>query len=245
MVTKLDPENPQKEYTGVWITKDVMECEELSPTDKIAYAEIACFEECYASNAWLAKRIGRSETTASRCVAHLIELGFVEQCGFDGRFRKVRVVKNGKPSQKCLGSLGKNDKADSSKMTNIDKRKDKSIDNMDTNVSIGKATKNEVVRSQRSLDIDQAFVIWEEVMGYPLQANKTDRHAIHNMLQRKDMDLNKLRMLVMLVKKSQADRYKRFSISDYTDLKYKMNDLIAWAHEKSAQQHQDSKLVEI
>lgn len=133
--------------------------------------------------------------------------------------------------------------------TNAYKSNIKCLDNLNenktTNVVLGKDTKNEVVRSQRSLEIDQAFVIWEEVMGYPLQANKTDRFAIHNMLQRKDMNLDKLRMLVMLVKKSQADRYKRFSISDYTDLKYKMNELIAWAHEKSAQQKKDSKIVEI
>ena len=100
-------------------------------------------------------------------------------------------------------------------------------------------------RTQRSLDIDEAFVIWEEVMGYPLQANKTDRQSLNAILSRKGMDLDKLRLLVALVKKSQTDRYKRFSIVNYTDLMYKTNDLIAWAHEKAAQQKQDSKVVEV
>lgn len=137
--------------------------------------------------------------------------------------------------------------------TNAYKTNIKCLDNsnkslMDTNVSIGPeapAENSQPVRSQRSLEIDEAFRIWEEVMGYPLQANKTDRPAVHNMLQRKDMDLDKLRMLIVLVKKSQADRYKRFSITDFTSLKYKQNELIAWAHEKAAQQKQDSKVVEV
>ena len=239
MERNYDPDNPEKEYTGVWIPREVMEDESLSATDKMTFAEIACFVECYASNAWLAKRIGRSETTASRSVARLIEMGYVEACGFDGRFRKVRVVKNDKPKQKRQGRLGKNDKAASSKMTNIDNSKDNSK-NIGTIVPMA-----EKPRTQRSLDIDEAFVIWEEVMGYPLQANKTDRQSLNAILSRKGMDLDKLRLLVALVKKSQTDRYKRFSIVNYTDLMYKTNDLIAWAHEKAAQQKQDSKVVEV
>ena len=60
----IDPNNPVKEYTGVWIPREVMECEQLTPVEKIAYGEIASFSKCYASNAWLAKRIGKSESTA-------------------------------------------------------------------------------------------------------------------------------------------------------------------------------------
>lgn len=245
---KLDPDDPSKEYTGVWIPKDVMECNELCATDKMTYAEIASFTECYASNEWLAERIGRSVSTASKSVNRLIELGFVEPCGFNGRFRKVRVANGYKPSKKRRGSLVKNGESASQKMADRDNSKDNSIHLMDTNVSIGPeapAENSQLVRSQRSLEIDEAFRIWEEVMGYPLQANKTDRPAVHNMLQRKDMDLDKLRMLIVLVKKSQADRYKRFSITDFTSLKYKQNELIAWAHEKAAQQKQDSKVVEV
>ena len=238
MTQELDPDNPIKEYTGVWIPKEVMESDDISPLDKLVYGEIACFEECYASNAWLAKRIGRSESTASRSVAKLIELGFVESCGFNGRFRLVRVCKNSKPTQKCLGRLRKNSKAAYAKMPNIDKSIDKSIDIVSNDTKEIQPTKNEVVRSQRSLDIDQAFVIWEEELGYHLAANKTDRRYINILLNKKDMDLDKLRTMVKLVAVSQADKYKRFSITNYTDLYYKTNDLMAWAREKQAQNQQ-------
>lgn len=110
---------------------------------------------------------------------------------------------------------------------------------IDTKVSIVENSQNnEVIRSQRSLDIDQAFVIWEEELGYPLAANKTDRRYINILLNKKDMDLDKLRTMVKLVAVSQADKYKRFSITNYTDLYYKTNDLMAWAREKQAQNQQ-------
>lgn len=121
--------------------------------------------------------------------------------------------------------------------------------NLDTKVSKEQSSEilptNEVVRTQRSLDIDQAFVIWEEVMGYPLAANKTDRNYINILLNKKGMDLDKLRNMVRLVEASQHDKYKRFSITNYTELYYKTNDLMAWAKEKQAQMQTNQTVAEI
>lgn len=117
--------------------------------------------------------------------------------------------------------------------------------NIDTKVSIDESSQNLPVRTQRSLDIDQAFLIWEEVMGYPLQVNKTDRRYINILLNKKDMDLDKLRTLVRLVEASQHDKYKRFSITNYTELYYKTNDLMAWAREKHAQQSSNATTLEV
>lgn len=241
MSNEVDPDNPVKEYTGVWIPKAVMECSLLSPIDKIVYGEIACFEECYGSNEWLAKRIGRSVSTASRCVSRLIDLGFVEPCGFNGRFRAIRIVKNCKPTQKCLGSLRKNDKADYAKMPNIDKSIDKSID-IESKDSIEELPAKE---DKRNPNIDEAFAIWEEVMGYKLHQTTKERFSVNSILRRKEMSLDKLRVLILLVEASQHDKYKRFSISCFTDLMYKTNDLMAWAREKQAQQQTNSELMEV
>jgi hypothetical protein len=95
------------------------------------------------------------------------------------------------------------------------------------------------------LDIDQAFLIWEEVMGYPLQAAKKERMSINSILSRKGMDLDKLRLMVRLVAESQSDKYKRFSISSYTDLLYKTNELMAWAREKQAQNQSSSNVARV
>lgn len=242
MTREIDPDNPVKEYTGVWIPKAVMECDNLSPIDKLVYGEIACFEECYASNEWLAKRIGRGATTASKCVSKLIETGFVEQCGFNGRFRLVRVVKNCKPCRKLKGCLAENCKSALQKTANIDKSKEQSIDNLDTKVSKEESHVEVVKVDKRNQDINEAFVIWEEVMGYPLHETTKERFSINSILRRKEMNLDKLRILIRLVEASQHDKYKRFSISSFTDLMYKTNDLMAWAKEKQAQQQSTNTL---
>lgn len=239
-----DPDNPIKEYTGVWMPKEVMECNDLAAIDKLTFAEIASFDVCYASNEWLAKRIGRSVTTASKSISRLIELGFVEACGFNGRFRQVRVVKNCKHCQKRQGRLVKNDKAALQKTTSIDNSIDKSID-IGTKVPKALGPVEEPVRTQRSLDIDQAFLIWEEVMGYPLAAAGKERFSINSILSRKGMDLDKLRLMVRLVAESQSDRYKRFSISSYTDMLHKTNELMAWAREKHAQNQSNATTMEV
>lgn len=103
----IDPNNPVKEYTGVWIPREVMECEQLTPVEKIAYGEIASFTKCYASNAWLAKRIGKSESTARNCVSKLKKLGFIEGCGFNGRFRIIRVLKNSQSACENINTIDK------------------------------------------------------------------------------------------------------------------------------------------
>lgn len=122
------------------------------------------------------------------------------------------------------------------------KTKDKCLKtkyDLDTNVSKGESPQSGVVeapeRSARSLDIDAAFGIWEEVMGYPLHQTRDDRFALNALLSRKGMNLDKLRLMVMLVKQSQSDRYKRFTIACYADLLHRTNDLMAWAHERQSQ----------
>lgn len=234
--------------------------EKLTPNAKLLYGEITalCKKQgyCWATNDYFAQLYKTSDKTIGRWIKSLIDKKFiytkVKTFRYqDGTIRKIRYI-----------GLDKNVLSELDKIVfdhtdkNVPDHTDKNVPyintimnntniNLDSKESKGESPVVDVVRSQRSLDIDEAFVIWEEVMGYPLTANKTDRHAIHSMLSRKDMDLEKLRMLVLLVKKSQADRYKRFSITNYTDLMYKTNDLVAWAHEKAAQQKQESRVVEV
>lgn len=244
MTNNLDPDNPKKEYTGVWIPKAVMECKELTPTDKIAYGEIACFERCYGSNKWLAERICKSEVTASRCVSKLVKLGFVRFDGVKGNVRFIKVYQRRQATSSTTKGVIMNDKAVLSSTTSIDKRLDKSIDNVDTNVSTDESS-TELVASKKNPDIDQAFLMWEEVMGYPLHETKKERYSVNTILRRKEMDLDKLRVMLRLVEASQHDKYKRFSISSFTDLMYKTNELRAWAKEKYAQQQSNATTMEV
>lgn len=244
MTNNLDPDNPKKEYTGVWIPKAVMECKDLTPTDKIAYGEIACFERCYGSNKWLAERICKSEVTASRCVSKLVKLGFVRFDGVKGNVRFIKVYQRRQATSSTTKGVIIDDKAVLSSMINIDKSIDKRIDNVDTNVSTDESS-TELVASKKNPDIDQAFLMWEEVMGYPLHETKKERFSVNTILRRKEMDIDKLRVMLRLVEASQHDKYKRFSISSFTDLMYKTNELRAWAKEKYAQQQSNPTTLEV
>lgn len=224
---KLDPNDPSKEYTGVWIPKEVMECKELCATDKITYAEIASFTECYASNEWLAERIGRSVSTASKSVNRLIELGFVEPCGFNGRFRKVRVANGYKPSKKRRGSLVKNGESASQKMANRDNSKDNSKDIMDTNVSIGEVSPE----TYGKVEINQLFETWEQTTGLPITSNRTkNRYACNNLIGKYGVD--GVEKLIRVVEKAQTDRYAP-RVADFCDLQAKLNQLLVWAKGKA------------
>lgn len=244
MINNLDPDNPKKEYTGVWIPKAVMECKELTPTDKIAYGEIACFERCYGSNKWLAERICKSEVTASRCVSKLVKLGFVRFDGIKGNVRFIKVYQRRQATSSTTKGVIMDDKTALSSTTNIDKSIDKRLDNVDTNVSTDE-TSVVLAASKKNPDIDQAFLMWEEVMGYPLHETKKERFSVNTILRRKEMDLDKLRVMLRLVEASQHDKYKRFSISSFTDLMYKTNELRAWAKEKYAQNQSNATMAEV
>lgn len=213
---QLNPDNPKKEYTGVWIPKTVMECKDLSPIDKIVYGEIACFTKCYGSNKWLAERIGRSEVTASRSVNKLVRLGFVDFLGTNGNIRFLKAY------QKRRGRVIKNDKAALSKMTSIDKSRDNNLDKMDTNVSIG-----ETPETYGKVEINQLFETWEKSTGLPITSNKTkNRYACNNLIHKYGVD--GVEKLIRVVERAQMDKFAP-RIADFCDLQAKLNQLLVWA----------------
>jgi len=83
-----------KEFTGVWIPKHIIEDEELSMTDKIIYSEIACFEVCYKSNQQLGERYKLKANTIMKIVGKLVEKGYVERLSFDGRNRQLKALRD-------------------------------------------------------------------------------------------------------------------------------------------------------
>jgi len=116
----------KKEFTGVWIPRMVVEDEELNWTDRACYAEIACYQKCFASNAFLAKRLGISESRVSKIIARLKQLEYLEDTGFNGRFR---MLATSLPSRKQRGSLVENSEAASLKTATIDNSVENSRDN--------------------------------------------------------------------------------------------------------------------
>jgi DNA-binding transcriptional regulator GbsR (MarR family) len=84
----------KKEFTGVWIPKEVANDYTLNAYEKILYVEIASFPVCYMLNKILAERIGASEKTVSRYIKTLIDKGYVKLLKNDGRKRYIQAVRD-------------------------------------------------------------------------------------------------------------------------------------------------------
>lgn len=91
----IDPENPVKQYKGVWLPKEILDNPDLTPTEKILLAIIESLDDeeaggCYASNEYLGNKLGVTEKMASWTISNLKKKGYLAQTKFDGRRRFVR-----------------------------------------------------------------------------------------------------------------------------------------------------------
>lgn len=232
----------------------------LPANAKLLFGEITalCNKEgyCWATNEYFAELYGTSDKTIGRWLKALKTKGviFCATKTFryeDGTIKKVRYIGLDKNVLTELDKI-ELDHTDKNVLNHTDKNvpynntnSNNTDMNIGTKVPMEQSLVIEPVRTQRSLDIDEAFVIWEEVMGYPLAAAGKERFSINSILSRKGMDLDKLRLMVRLVAESQSDRYKRFSISSYTDMLHKTNELMAWAREKHAQNQSNATTMEV
>ena len=78
---------------GIWIPIEIWQDKSLSWNEKILLMEIDSFtskgHECYISNEYIAELLGISMSWASKCLSHLMEIGYVKMVRFDGRKRYV------------------------------------------------------------------------------------------------------------------------------------------------------------
>ncbi len=164
----------KREFTGVWIPKEILLHTELSDFQKILYADIACFDTCFMLNATFAERYGKSLETISRNISKLVELGYIIVGGFDGRKRYMTAlhIHAMQHPQKRQGSIHKNDvsidknvKAASTKTSTIDNTLENKLDNtIENNIAISKnrdMTTNEptsIVKPSKPRDL-----IWDAI----------------------------------------------------------------------------------
>lgn len=222
--TELNPDAPVKEYTGVWIPADVMESEELSPMEKLLYGEIAGFRECYASNAWLAGRIGRSERTVKRLISHMIELGFVVNLGFNGRFRTIKVAL---PCGKLASRGDKNDTSDVTKMSPIIIKSNIS----DKSLIEKSPVENSSKKTYGNKDINDLFDYWKSrVEGIAPSSNKINRNACSTLIRQRGVDGAKKVVDAIHQAMVSQDKYapRVSSFSDLYGAYGKLSKLDAW-----------------
>ena len=86
---------PVRQFKGVWIPREIWEHPDLTWLEKCLLAEIDSLSKpdkpCTASNDWLGKRFGVSEARMHNLIGSLRKRGFIEDAGFDGRIRSIRL----------------------------------------------------------------------------------------------------------------------------------------------------------
>lgn len=111
-----------RDFKGVWIEKDIWLNTELTILEKVIYAEIDSLDNenhCTASNEYFAEFCDCSTSKVSKAIKKLQGLGMIDVMSFDGRHRRIRVVKNARQTSKKY-------EADSQKMltNNISNKQD-------------------------------------------------------------------------------------------------------------------------
>lgn len=94
----------ERDFKGVWIPKEIWLNENLTLLEKIIFIEIDSLDNenhCTATNEYFADFCDCSESKISKCIKKLQDLEMIEVMNFDGRHRKIRIVKKDmQPSRK-------------------------------------------------------------------------------------------------------------------------------------------------
>ena len=92
-----------RDFKGVWIPKEIWLNEELTLLEKVIFVEIDSLDNedhCVAGNEYFANFCNCSESKVTKAIKKLKDLNMIEELSFDGRHRKLRVVKNTNESSK-------------------------------------------------------------------------------------------------------------------------------------------------
>ena len=95
--------NEQRDFKGVWIPKEIWLNEDLTLLEKVIFTEIDSLDNedhCTAGNEYFAKFCDCSESKVTKTIDKLQKLGMIEILSFDGRHRKISVVKSTTQSRK-------------------------------------------------------------------------------------------------------------------------------------------------
>ena len=78
---------PKRQFTGVWLPREVLEDERLKGTEKILYAEIASFGEkgCWKKSEELMSLTGMRTSAFQASCRRLVEFGYITQSREHGR----------------------------------------------------------------------------------------------------------------------------------------------------------------
>lgn len=225
-------------FIGVWIPAEIMLDESLKATDKILYAEIACYGSngCYKKSEELMALLNIKRDAFQSSCRRLREAGYIEEHRSFGRvvrktalaFKKEAVAKNATTTKKAPkpAQKPKNDQ----QVENVAK-----VAENPQNQANSAIIEAEDYEARKNRAIEMAFKYWEQELGYAQKNSKANRYACYNILRAKDKGKNWLAEMIVYLKMAKADRYSGIKIGNFADLQRDWEKLLAWATSKVAQ----------
>lgn len=129
----------ERGFKGIWIPAEIWLAKELQLCDKAILVEIDSLSKtdrgCFASNEYFGKFINRSADTAANVITKLKKLGLVEQDGFNGRRRYLKISESASEKMQSLSRriLSPHNIINTETNTDINVSKDTYIDSKESN----------------------------------------------------------------------------------------------------------------
>lgn len=141
-----------REFKGVWIPREIWLNKDLSVLEKVLFAEIDSLDGengCYASNEYFMEFFNVSESTITRGISKLKNLGYIESVMIGGRTRVLSVVKMTRVSSQ-------NDYSGSSKssVSSIKEKIKNNIDNKGTVAGASSKNHSQIYKQKQTLSDD-------------------------------------------------------------------------------------------
>lgn len=159
----------QRDFKGVWISKEIWLNKELTLLEKCIYTEIDSLDNenhCTAGNEYFAEFCDCSTSKVTKAIKKLQDLGMIEVMSFDGRHRQLRLVKSTKQTSKKY-------EADSYKVR---------ANNIDNNTKHKSIISKDIIDSNTQKFIDE----YHSMCNLPKVVKITDKRkkAIQKILQK-------------------------------------------------------------
>jgi len=129
-----------RDFKGVWIPKEIWLNKDLTMLEKVIYTEISSLDNenhCIAGNEYFAEFCNCSVSAVTKAIKHLKDIELIQELAFDGRHRKLRVVKFTKQSSKIYEAESENLLSNNID-TNTSSKKDTITINSNSNEFLGK-----------------------------------------------------------------------------------------------------------
>ena len=100
-----------RDFKGVWIPKEIWLNKDLTMLEKVIYTEISSLDNenhCIAGNEYFAEFCNCSVSAVTKAIKHLKDIELIQELAFDGRHRKLRVVKFTKQTSKIYEAESEN-----------------------------------------------------------------------------------------------------------------------------------------